>query len=148
MFNGTHLDSSPNQNPTTNYGVTFGGYRDNPNNQVGIWNPDTNCNTGLVVTQLDTLGMYDGFTLSFWVKLDSLQSCYGPRYLQIGSSFQIGINQPGNNPPGGLWYGHNDGSVSLGMTLFFPVTNWNNIVYPFGIDSVRMYINSNLVEST
>jgi len=41
-MNGTHLDSSPNQTPTTNYGVTFGGYRDNPNNQVGIWEPDTN----------------------------------------------------------------------------------------------------------
>jgi len=150
-MNGTHLDSSPNQNPTTNYGVTFGGYRDNPNNQVGIWEPDTNCNTGLVVTQLDTSGMYDGFTLSFWVKLDSIQDCDGPRYLQIGSSFQIGVYQHGNIPPGGLWYGHNNGINNVGMDITYNVLDWNHIIYTYDSDSIRLYINNSLqgsVENT
>ena len=150
-MNGTHLDSSPNQNPTTNYGVTFGGYRDNPNNQVGIWEPDTNCNTGLVVTQLDTSGMYDGFTLSFWVKLDSIQDCDGPRYLQIGSSFQIGVYQHGNIPPGGLWYGHNNGINNVGMDITYNVLDWNHIIFTYDSDSIRLYINNSLqgsVENT
>ena len=143
-MNGTHLDSSPNQTPTTNYGVTFGGYRDNPNNQVGIWNPDTNCNSGLVVTQLDTLGMYDGFTLSFWVKLDSIQGCYNPRFLNWSSTFQLGVEQPGINPPSGLWYGHNNGINNVGSSITYNVLDWNHIVYVFDTDSIRQYLNNSL----
>ena len=144
-MNGTHLDSSPNQNPTTNYGVTFGGYRDNPNNQVGIWNPDTNCNSGLVVTQLDTSGMYDGFTLSFWVKQDSLQFCYGPRMLTWGG-IQFyptgGETSPNTN---GFVIQHFGQSTGMSTTISNDMKNWNNIVYTFGVDSVRLYLNSSLV---
>jgi hypothetical protein len=150
-MNGTHLDSSPNQTPTTNYGVTFGGYRDNPNNQVGIWEPDTNCNTGLVVTQLDTSGLGDGFSLSFWVKLDSIQDCNGPRFLNWSSSFQLGVLQHGNIPPGGLWYGHNNGINNVGMNITYNVLDWNHIIYTYDSDSIRLYINNSLqgsVENT
>ena len=152
-MNGTHLDSSPNQNPTTNYGVTFGGYRDNPNNQVGIWNPDTtNSITGLVCN-VDTNGMYNGFSLSFWVKLDSIQSSYGPRYLTWGNpgywGIQVGVSQPGSQPPSGFWFSHSDNISSIqGLTYGTQTTEWNNITYTFGLDSVRFYVNSVFIQSS
>ena len=146
-MNGTHLDSSPNQTPTTNYGVTFGGYRDNPNNQVGIFNPDTNCNTGLVVTQLDTSGLGNGFSLSFWVKTDTIRDCLtqNPRILRwpgnVGLQFML-LN-PGFTT--GFVFEHNSPINGMSAMIGTDMTKWNNIVYTYGQDSLRLYLNDSLV---
>ena len=151
-MNGTHEDASPNQNPTTNYGVTFGRYRDNPNNQVGIWEPaDTNSITGLVC-YVDTNGMFDGFSLSFWVKLDSIQFGYLPRFLTWGDpgywGIQVGVLGPSNEPPSGFWFSQSDQVSSIGNFYYgVQTTDWNNFIYTFNQDSVRFYINSKLVET-
>jgi len=143
-MNGTHLDSSPNQNPTTNYGVTFGGYRDNPNNQVGIWNPDTNCNTGLVVTQLDTSGLGDGFSLSFWVKSDTTPECQNPRILRWGGNVGLQFMLP-NGYPNGFVFEHNSQFNGMSASISTDMTKWNNIVYTYEQDSLRLYLNNSLV---
>ncbi len=136
-MNGTNLDSSPNQNPTTNYGVTFGGYRDNPNNQVGIFHPDSNCNTGLV-SQFDTTNMSNGFTVSLWVKIDSLQSCYNPRFLTSDGLQMMVIPQ---SPTTGFVCSHWSGL--MGTTQWgHQMNDWNHLIYSYGPDSVRLYVNS------
>ena len=90
-------------------------------------------------------------SISIWVKLDSIQDCNGPRFLNWSSSFQLGVLQHGNIPPGGLWYGHNNGINNVGMDITYNVLDWNHIIYTYDSDSIRLYINNSLqgsVENT